>query len=110
MVLFVGVHIIHYHTVDCRRCIGNPEIGNPKSLINKEIRKSEIRKSGNWDLSGVLMPEKSFSHVPPDNYNTGNSDKRKLPFQNKEELLIPCGLEIPDLDFTIQHSDIQVNG
>ena len=60
----------------------------------------------NWDLSGVLMPEKSFSHVPPDNYNTENSDKRKLPLQTKEELLIPCGLEIPDLDL---HSDIQFN-
>ena len=55
---------------------------------------------GSWDLSGVLflMPEKSFSHVPPDNYNTENSDKRKLPLQTKEELLIPCGLEIPDLE------------
>ena len=56
------------------------------------------------------MPEKSFSHVPPDNYNTENSDKRKLPLQTKEELLIPCGIEIPDLDFTTQHSDIQLNG
>ena len=52
------------------------------------------------------MPVKSFSYVPPDNYNTGKSDKRKLPSQNKEELLIQCGLEIPDLDFTTQHSDI----
>ena len=56
------------------------------------------------------MPVKSFFYVPPDNYNTGNSDKRKLPFQNEEELLIPCGLEIPDLDFATQHSDIQLNG
>ena len=57
------------------------------------------------------MPEKSksFSHVPPDNYNTENSDKRKLPLQTnsgQDELLIPCGLEIPDLDL---HSDIQFN-
>ena len=48
--------------------------------------------------------------MPPDNYNTENSDKRKLPLQTKEELLIPCGLEIPDLDFATQHSDIQLNG
>ena len=56
------------------------------------------------------MQVKSFSYVPPDNYNTGNSDKRKLPFQNKEKLLIPCGLVIPDLYFTTQHSDVQLNG
>ena len=59
--------------------------------------KSEIRKLG------LIRREKSFSHVPPDNYNTENSDKRKLPLQTKEELLIPCGLEIPDLEL---HSDI----
>ena len=74
-----------------------PQIGHSRKKAKKNFFIPNSRNLG--------LPEKSFSHVPPDNYNTENSDKRKLPLQTKE-LLIPCGLEIPDLDL---HSDIQFN-